>query len=287
MRKIDFFGGLHGNYLDLVISVCIGRINYDLSRPQFTENGACHVKVTDPTYERWIQSTHWSQRKIPFSDDDLTVRIVPQPEDMLIAITNSFVRAGDVVLDIKNLDQNTRQKFEDAGEKGKTFLATLVDEQGAKDSYPREILRNYFYSMFDDPECGINRYREFDPLTPSYHEFNFADFFSIDRFYQALNLIAHYLKRDFYPDPALYNLHQEFLKLNHGWNSELRCRDILDAIISGRHMTLDLNIVEEAWINYKISRIYRSYDHDLLWQTSYPTNTSQIHQLMIEWKNGS
>ena len=47
MQKIDFFGGLHGNFLELVVNVAINQTGYDISKPQFTEDGACHLKNND------------------------------------------------------------------------------------------------------------------------------------------------------------------------------------------------------------------------------------------------
>jgi hypothetical protein len=40
MQKIDFFGGLHGNFLELVVNISINQNGYDISKPQYTPYGS-------------------------------------------------------------------------------------------------------------------------------------------------------------------------------------------------------------------------------------------------------
>jgi hypothetical protein len=46
----------------------------------------------------------------------------------------------------------------------------------------------------------------------------------------------------------------------------------------------DCNLVEQAWINYRIAQIFRCYDHPLLTSEEYPTNTMQITNAVYNWK---
>ena len=158
MQKIDFFGGLSGNFLELVINVSINQNNYDISKPQFTKTGACHLKNFDTTYNRIAFSDHYSYTGSSFNDDDIVIRIVPTCQDVFIGITNSFLKSGDKVTDIENLEQYTMNKLT---EKGASFKQTLISEYGKRTNYPRSTIRNYFYSMLFYKEYGLDMFTDF------------------------------------------------------------------------------------------------------------------------------
>jgi len=113
MNKIDFFGGLHGNFLELIINTFVFKQKYNLSKTLFTSTGACHTKNNNRDYmkSRQILANHYSYNNIPFSSDDKVIRIVCESNNMLIAITNSFLRAGDQEFDLNNLEIGTVSKL--------------------------------------------------------------------------------------------------------------------------------------------------------------------------------
>jgi hypothetical protein len=277
VRKIDFFGGLHGNYLELVVNHAIDQNHYDITRPQFNENGACHYKNLDSDYSPITIARHYSFFNIPFNDSDLVIRISPEPNDMLIAVTNSFLRAGDQKYDIDSLETNTIEKLKKLP-KGKSFLNTLLQDYGEMKNYPRRVLRNYFYSMFDDPDNGINMMTNWQPTLRS-HNFAFGSFFNLDYFFENLQKISEFVNLEFCPTRELVNLHQDFLSMNQGYKSHQKCETVMQAIISNQPMPLTLNIIEEAWINYRISRSFNLYDVAELTLDNYPTNVKRISEI--------
>lgn len=277
VRKIDFFGGLHGNYLELAINHAIDQNSYDITLPQFDKNGACHEKNIDVNYRPITISKHYSFLNSPFHKDDLVIRIVPEQEDMLIAITNSFLRAGDQKLDIDNLEINTTQKIQGLP-KISQFLQLLIRMYGPSDQYPRHALRKLFYSMFDNQENGINMMTNWQPAVHC-HNFTFSSFFNLDYFFESLQKVAKFVNMEFLPTRELVNLHLEFLRLNQGYHSYLKCNDVMESIISGKSLMLNLNILEEAWINYRISKTFNLYDVPELETDTYPINTKIISEL--------
>lgn len=283
MQKIDFFGGLHGNFLELVVNVAINQNGYDISRPQFTEDGACHLKNNDSSYKRLVFARHYSFYKILFASDDVVIRIVPTSNDLLIGLTNSLLRAGDEKFDLDTLETDTISKLSSIA-KGAEFKNTLVEDYGVKVNYPRSAIRNYFYSKLGDYENGLGMLTTFNSA-PSVYHFPFRAFFDIGQFYQELNNIARFLGLNFYPTPALAKLYSDFLKVNQGYHSELKCKEIWQAILHGQSMDIKLNILEEAWINQQISMCFRCYDLPLLIQDQYPTNTLEISQAVFDWKS--
>lgn len=284
MQKIDFFGGLHGNYLELIINVTINQNGYDISRPQFTPDGACHLKNQDRHYDRMIVARHYSFNKIAFGQDDQVVRIVPAADDMLIGITNSFLRAGDENIDLDCLEKNTLTKLSKVT-KGTNFKNTLVTNYGEKVDYNRAAIRNYFYSMLNDYENGTELYSAFDSAVSNVYCFPFRAFFDIGHFYQELNAISKFLGLNFYPTTKLGKLHKDFLSFNQGHASEMKCKQIWQAILLGESLDIKLNLIEEAWINYMVAKCLRCYDLPLLVQDQYPTNTLDISQAVFAWKS--
>lgn len=284
MQKIDFFGGLHGNFLELVVNVSINQNGYDITKPQFTSDGACHLKNKDRTYQKMIIARHFSYCKIPFTSEDQVIRIVPAQEDVFIGIINSFLRAGDQRLDIVDLDKDTLNKLS-AISKGANFATTLREEFGTRVDYPRSVIRNYFYSMLNDFESGLGMFTNFDNTPTNVYSFPFRSLFDINDFYSELNKTSKFLGLNFYPTIELGKLHQEFLAFNQGYHSELKCKEIWRAILCGDYLDIKLNLIEEAWINYQAARCFRCYDLPLLIQDQYPSNTLEISQALFDWKH--
>lgn len=283
MNKIDYFGGLHGNYLELVTNVFIFQNQYDVRQDIFSQNGACHIKNSDSEYKKIVHALHWSYWGRSFSPEDLVVRIVPKQTDLLIAITNMFLRAGDQAIDLDDLDQDTGIKLRSL-RKAKTLLTTLEQQYGKQDSWDRSILRNFFYSMLNDPENGIDMMTRFDPVSVNVHNFPLRAFFEFDEFYSELNNMARFFNQNFYPTADLYLLHRQFLDRNQGFASEQKCKQVWNDILAGHDRPLSLNILEEAWINWQIARSFRAYDLPELCANQYPTSTDMVSKIIFDWK---
>jgi hypothetical protein len=285
MDKIDYFGGLHGHYLELVVNVFIWQNGFDINQPMFTDTGACHVKNNCSDYNRIVGAMHFSHHNIPFDSNDRVVRIVPLQKDMLIAVSNSFLRAGDQVFDLDNFEIDTINKLNQMP-KAQPFLNQIIKDFGKKSVYPRAQMRNYFYSMFESTEYGLDMYSAFDPTTPNnIHVFPFGAFFDAGQFYLELNKIANFQNLNFYPTVQLSKLHQEFLKVNQGYHSQIKCNQVLEDILAGKNTPIKLNIIEEAWIAHQLVNIFRCYDLPILVQDQFPTNTKELADAVFTWKS--
>lgn len=284
MNKIDFFGGMHGHYLELILNVFVYQNNFDISTPQFNSSGACHLKNFNSSYKKNIVANHWSNFKIPFNINDCVIRINASSQDMLIAVTNSYARAGDQELDLISLDKDTHRKMS-ALPKLKSFLETLEKNHGIKSEYPRSILRQYFYSMFEDVENGLHLFNDFTPGAYSYYNMNFRNFFDYNSFYTEINNISKFLNMNFYPTKELGNLHNKFLELNQGVTSDIKCQKFIKAILCAEETEINLNIIEEAWINYQLSKMFRCYVLPELSGDVFPNNSLVISNLIYNWKS--
>lgn len=284
MEKIDFFGGTHGNFLELMINLFIYQIDYDEDQ-LFNQNGACHIKDRDRNYFPRIKCNHYSYNNIPFDDNDLVIEIRCAEDDMLIALTNSLIRGGDEVIDITNLEKNTIEKLSPLS-KASNQLNDLIRDHGEHTNYSRSTIRNYFYAKFDNPEFGINMFNNFQHQGSTL-TFPFNSFFNLEDFFLNLNRCAFFLNMNFYPSDRAVTLWKKFIEVNQGYQSQQRYNRIIQCILTGESMDIsNINLVEESWILYRVSRIFRCYDHPLLNVDQFITNTKEISRITYEWKKG-
>lgn len=281
MKKIDFFGGLHGHFLELFLNVSVFEIDFDIERPMFNSSGACHNMITlfKNEYKPVIKCGHYSFSGVPFNKDDEVVRITCSADDMLIAVTNSFARAGEQSVLFDELEYNTLDKLN--LNKTQNLQKLIIDMYGEHYSYSRRDLKQLFFGMFSDATLGENIYNNFDTTTDSFIEFPFRSFFDKIKFYEQCNKIAYHFNLNFYPTHALGDLYNQFIKLNQGWHSEQKCNQILNAILNYDEQAIDLNLVEESWLHYKLSKIYRCYDFEIL----DSKNTLTVALALEQWKH--
>jgi hypothetical protein len=282
VQKIDFFGGLHGHFLELAVAISIDRIEFAPQGSMFNQNGACHLKDYQQGYQPITVAGHWSYNHVPTAPNDLVIRIVPTQQYLLTAVINSWTRAGDECIELDHLEIDTLDKLAQV-EKSLPLQRMLIQDHGVRQHYPRSVLRNYFYSMFADAKYGIDMFNCFESAE-SFCNFEFGDFFSIDQFYSALNRVAHYLNLDFVPSAALAQLHAEFLKNNTGYHQQQAATAVLQQILTGQAASIHLNIAQEAWLQHKIAEIYRCYDLAELAQDNWTHNTQEIARALEQFK---
>jgi hypothetical protein len=284
MEKIDFFGGTHGNFLELLINLFIYQIDFD--QPKFfNKNGSCHLKNKNSNYVPKIKCAHYSYFEIPFNHDDSVIEIHCSDNFMLPALVNSLVRAGDEVIDISNLETNTIKKLS-ALPKANALLKDIINTHGEQENYPRSVIRNYFYSKFDVPEYGIDLFNNFKHVGEKL-TFPFGAFFDYEELCLNLNKCAFFLGQNFYPSDHTYQIWKEFIKINQGHDSYKKCKEAMYAILTGDSMDISsFNLIEEAWLVYKVSRIFRCFDHPLLNADQFVSNTKDFSKIIYDWKKG-
>ena len=284
MKKIDFFGGTHGNFLELIINLFIYQLDFNQS-DFFNQNGACHLKNHNPDYIPKIKCSHFSHNNIPFDSNDLVIEIHCNDDFMLPALVNSFVRSGDQVIDIFNLEIDTIKKLSSLP-KATVLLTNIINDLGRKEIYPRSAIRNYFYAQFDNAEYGIDMFNNFKH-TGKKLVFPFDAFFDYEKFCVNLNKCAFFLDMNFYPTDHTYQIWKRFIQVNQGYDSYQRCKEAMHGILTGNSMDLsNFNIIEEAWLLYRISRIFRCFEHPLLTANQFVPTTKEFSQIIYKWKKG-
>jgi len=284
MDKIDFFGGCHGNFLEVMLDMFVYNNNTMQGKSLFNNSGAAHLKYKNRDYAPMIRARHYSENNVPFNDDDNVIEIHCCEEYRLAALTNSLLRAGDEKIDIYNLHQNTIAKFE-AVSKAYIDLNDLIEEHGIQENYHKQILRNYFYSKFEYPNYGISMWNTFQ-YTGQKYVFPLSAFYNLEEFYYHLNKCAYFLKLNFYPTTDTANIWNDFITRNQGYQSQKKCNKIIQSVLENVELsTENLTLVEEAYISHRIAKLFRCYNHPLLTDENFPESTIEIADAIYTWKS--
>ncbi len=284
MDKIDFYGGCHGNFLEVMLDMFVYGNDAMKGKSLFLSSGAAHLKSKNLDYKPMIQGDHWSYNSVPFNDDDKVIEIHCCEDYRLAALTNSLLRAGDEKIDIYNLHQNTIAKFK-AVSKAYLDLKDLIEEHGIQENYHKQILRNYFYSKFEYDNYGISMWNAFKHTGHKY-VFPISAFYNLEEFYYHLNKCASFLNLNFYPTTETANIWNDFISRNQGYQSQKKCNKIIQSVLENVELsTENLTLVEEAYIAHRLAKLFRCYDHPLLTDETFPTSTSQIADAIYTWKS--
>lgn len=140
-------------------------------------------------------------------------------------------------------------------------------------------LRNDFYSKFNEREIYVKEYPKFTKVSDTIpiFEFPFECFYSIDRFCTKLSELSTFLNCTFFINEDFYSHWKKFIDLNQGWQSYVKCRDILEKIFSNKDSKINCSIIEQAWINYNLTKICKIFSGPMFDEDSYPENCRDIY----------
>jgi hypothetical protein len=264
MIKIDFHAGTHGHFLEYITNVYIMQTapsNTSIFRPPTM---SAHDPDINYLSNRQIICGHFSDPEFykgePFDKNDQIIRIVFDTDDdiFLVALTNLICKAGDHGFN-------------------KQLLAIPDHVRNNPVAH-----RNDWYSKFEERDLYSPHYKKFIPVPNKIFEFSLNSFFCFTAFCTELNKLAKFLNQTFYPDSSLYTLWKEFINVNQGWQSYVKCRQIIEDIFSNKFINIDCSIIEEGWLNYRLTRICQIYSGPLFDNPVYPTNTQVIYNILQE-----
>jgi len=261
MIKIDFHGSTHGHFLEYVSNVYIMQTTPSkrniFKAPSFSAHNPDHYYLKD----RIIECGHFFDPiyNLNITDQDQVIRIViDQSNDntFFIAFTNLLFKAGDVGIE--------RQ------------LLNIPDSIRAD----RIKFRNNLYSKFVEREKYANYYGNFLPTMSPVFEFKVESFFSFKNFCVELSKLADFLSQTFFVDQSLYMLWEEFITKNQGWQSYIKCNQVLEHTFANNAASIDCTVLEEAWINYNLSQVCKLYTGPLFEWEQYPVNTQLMYEII-------
>ena len=270
MHKIDFFPGCHGHFLELVINTFTANQHFLLDGPVFDSNGACHL-YRPKNYKPCILCNHFSLLGHPIDSTDQIIEIHVSQDQLLIATINFFLRSGvniNDAIDIYNLDVDTFKKLS-KNSKTQYWLDNLIKLHGKHSTYSKSILRMEFYQRFTNTFYTKRHHNAFQRKGEKY-TFPFTAFFDFDQFLLHVKQSSDFLRLEFVPNGQFQTLWKDFILHNQGYQSQLRCDQIVQSLSTNQPSDLnDLSIIEEAWIAYKLNQPG--------WLTQFPTNIKTIN----------
>lgn len=252
--KIDFHVGTHGHFLEYVSNVYIMQTRPSLRDIFKPPTYSAHNPDKNYLDNRVIICGHFSSKN-NLTKDDVVIRIsTPTSDNMFfVAVTNFMYKTGDI-----------------------GFEKQLLSIPMGVRAVPAEH-RNDWYSKFSERDQYVVYNNEFIPVESAF-EFPFESFFSFNKFCIALTNLATFLNQTFFPDQSLYNLWSRFIQVNQGWQSYTKCDRILNDIFANTDSEINCTIIEQAWLNFNLSKMCRIYQGPMFDDDAYPLNTQTVYR---------
>jgi hypothetical protein len=269
MIKIDFHAGTHGHFLEYVTNVFIMLTDPGYISP-FTP-GVGNSHNTDAIYQqnKIVRCGHFSANAGGHYAD-------PKYRGHEFHYTDRVIRI--------NVDQSNDQQFFVA-------LTNLLHRAGESHehnllSFPGNIrndivlYRENFFAKINERELYCNQFPILEELIIPTFVFPFNYFFSFYDFVKSLTKMAKWLDLPFEANNKLYVLWAEFIERNQGLQSYNKCSTIIENAFNNIDYEFESTVLEQAWINYNMSKHCNVYDGPLYSNITYPTNSQQIYKII-------
>ena len=273
---IDFYGGTHGNFLEFVLNKYILEIESANFTP-FTETGTSHIKTLAYNEDKRFICNHYSFNDVEIpAGNNAVIQILSDK----YSIYNSVLRAGDVPLDIKNLEYNTLEKL--THKKNHPYAQDIVRQMGERVDYPRSRLRNIFYAKFNEQK-ELKKLQNFkDHGLPTF-EFPVSSLNDFNNFVNYIGKISIFVgKIGWEYKVNLYDLWSQFINKNYGFHSFNKCNKIIKNILTATDSNFECDLIEEAYINSYITDAFNIHDDITFEMDIYPNNTKDIYYLIMD-----
>jgi hypothetical protein len=254
---LDFFAETHGHFLEYVINTWL----FDGPRVEniFTPLGTCHLAMRNKNYvdNRAVKARHYSQFNFECDDPDQLIRVsISDDYANWIYQINRIERAGAV--QAEKLNRN-------------------IPERIRKTSH---LYRNNWYAKFNFEKHAYLNSCDWRWNDTVFFDFPMESLFEVTDFYQTLYQLSTFLNTKFVPDVELSKLVENFLKINPGWQSYIKCKKIVEATLANIDLDFECTIAEQALINSLLTRSVGIFDGELFHSDDYPNKTSHMWKLI-------
>ena len=293
---IDFQGGTHGNFLEFLLNQFYYSIEWE---DPFTDLGTSHKKIYNLHTVKFFAG-HFTSSKVSkvseniFLSSNNIILITIEPQDLLLVMSVSLLRAGDTNISDDLLEIDTFNKL-DRYIFYKSMLNRMITSYNLKcnkenPNIPRYILREFFKFGFRTPEINGFIKTQNNSLTQLHGKnvyfMPFASFYNYDTLFEQLNKIYNYFQLDVIVDKLiLKNLHTKFFNKIPYTNITNICNQVIDAVDTKQIIDIPkLSMLQESYIN---SQIEKKYNIEMPFvQQEYFKNTEDIIQYIREKLNG-
>jgi len=253
MIYIDFFGGLHGHFLEYTINSLNPEIkNFN----PFTRYGTSHN-----FYPKSIaKCEHFSTDNLVIPNPDNVIQITVTPSDCLLINLLSFSRAGDHRLDLYHLEKNFAKTIRPtpyyAG-----FQESLLNygiDLDNDDKVQRSILRESLKFNFIIPEQN-SLYCMAKKISNGPHSLDVwvREMYNLVTYLNLIDRIIMRFNLPYQVDVPWYSqLWKNFINQNSVITDEIYVNQVLTAIKNKTNIPIALNIIQEAWLDAQLENLY-------------------------------
>jgi len=252
MIHIDFFCGLHGNFLSYSINAL--DLTNRIDTP-FTQFGTSHKRYKNTL----AKPRHYTYDKIPFESNDI-ISITANDEDCLLVNLLCYSRTGDYNFDLKNFNVNFYDQIKDTSFRGtiEHLNSSYNIDITKTNSVSRGILREYFkFNFIDYKKNNILEQVHNQKYSIDVLEINFKEFYTFESYIKILTQIVNRFELDYVIDIDWYQqLWTEFINKVDAirWNAD--AMEILTAVQQGESKLIDFNLLQESWLNARLEVLY-------------------------------
>jgi hypothetical protein len=275
MIYIDFFGGLHGHFLEYTINSLVDKVK---KIDPFTHLGTSHNCSLTPL----ATCAHYSCNKINIPDPTNVIQIQVKPDDCLLVNLLCFGRAGDHNFDLYNFEKDFAKTIRPTNYYT-GFRQSLLNYgiDIANDvEVPKMVLRESLKFNFKIPEnnslykMATKFYNVPDPLIVYVRTL-----YSLDTYLKLVESIIHWYNLDYQMDRLWYSeLWSKFMSKNHTFGAEQYSYAILQAVESKQQLPVRMNIIQESWLDAQLENLYNI--EMPAEQNEYFTSTDDINRYL-------
>lgn len=270
MIVIDFAPGQHGHFLEYVVNNYIFKINAIVG-DLFQQSGAVHNININSEYQakKIVTCGHFSSANYMWPEEtEKIIRIKRDPKLDFVLLTNIYHRCHPLAAKGHDLHTDVIKKLHsDAMFKSS---ATLTD------------LRNNWFCKLDENHLDTSN-SKFETNLPTFN-FEFGSFFCLEKFIEELQKLANFLNMTFEYNRSFVDLYQKFIEVNQGYQQYQKASKIINNIVNNCWSSIDHDDWQiQAYINLRLSKLFRMYNESWQCTEHYPSNTQEIHQLILQF----
>ena len=268
MIAIDFAPGLHGHFLEYLINKFIFNVPSE-GRSIFQDTGAAHCINWDKTYQKNKVATcgHFSSFGHDYPKNTEKIVWIKHVQDLdFVLLVNLFERCSPDAVKSNDFNINDIKKM---------HLEVMFDK-----SATTKNLRNNWFDKLEGFHNGKITSLKHSTNLPVF-DFDYRSFFNLSNFILELEKTAQFLSMTLKFDLELVDLWKEFMSRNLGFQLYKKSNCLLEKIMSNESDEINDDWRMHAYINYRLSKIFRLYDGILFEQEQYPKDTTIVHDLIL------
>jgi hypothetical protein len=258
---IDFVAGSHGNFLETILNKYFGFVSNENT---LTATGTSHNKSKKYLQQRVFWAQHWfeiHQQELNTFKKIISVRF--SQDDLLLLMSVSLLRAGDMNISNDNLEIDTRSKLNNEFYKDTLNLIyrsyPFLDTESP--SIQRYILREFFKFGFRDPDRNgywIKQQQMTYLAESQVFYVDFDSFYKIDKLENIIRQLEVFVGEKFNFSQDFYQEHKRFLNFIPYINHKSMCDQIVQTVLAGENISVPrLTLFQESYINGTLERLFQ------------------------------